>query len=109
MAFTCARNLLASESHRLERQRQMNSAYLARFAMPRWVLFSVSFALIGLLTLSGWSSLVSASEMKVLHSFCIDPEDACPDGSMPTSGLVRDANGNLFGTTEEGGNSHAGT
>jgi len=36
----------------------------------------------------------------VLYSFC--PLSHCPDGSFP-SGLVMDAAGNLYGTTQEGG------
>src|SRR5205085_8556061 len=38
-----------------------------------------------------------------LHVFCLkDPPD-CSDGSEPQSSLLMDANGNLFGTTLQGG------
>jgi uncharacterized repeat protein (TIGR03803 family) len=37
----------------------------------------------------------------VLHSFCI--LDGCKDGEYPEAGLVQDAAGNLYGTTENGG------
>jgi uncharacterized repeat protein (TIGR03803 family) len=36
----------------------------------------------------------------VLYSFCL--ETNCPDGRFPLGGLVRDAPGNLYGTTVEG-------
>jgi uncharacterized repeat protein (TIGR03803 family) len=40
----------------------------------------------------------------VLHSFTLPP-----DGANPTAGLVRDAKGNLYGTTYRGGASSSGT
>src|SRR3984957_6557409 len=41
---------------------------------------------------------------KVLYSFC--SQDGCADGLYPNGGLVRDRNGNLYGTTEYGGGIH---
>src|ERR1051325_7118638 len=38
---------------------------------------------------------------RVMHSFCAD--SGCPDGSVPSSGLILDVSGNLYGTTETGG------
>jgi hypothetical protein len=38
---------------------------------------------------------------KVLHSFCAQPN--CSDGALPEAGLVRDAQGFLYGTTKLGG------
>ena len=38
---------------------------------------------------------------KVLHSFCSQPN--CADGDYPTAGLIFDAAGNLYGTTDAGG------
>jgi uncharacterized repeat protein (TIGR03803 family) len=38
----------------------------------------------------------------VLYSFC--SELGCADGSLPVAGLTRDAAGNLYGTTQNGGN-----
>jgi len=63
------------------------------------------------MTFSGGSStdgtvfkLNKAGKETVLHSFTGDP-----DGSAPFDGLVRDKDGNLYGVTELGGNSNAGT
>lgn len=39
----------------------------------------------------------------VLHSFCARGGKDCTDGSYPDAGLNLDAQGNLFGTTNEGG------
>jgi uncharacterized repeat protein (TIGR03803 family) len=44
---------------------------------------------------------------RVLHTFCT--EAGCPDGSNPYGGLVMDAAGNLYGTTEYGGANGGGT
>lgn len=43
----------------------------------------------------------AAGQETVLHSFCSEP--FCTDGSTPLSGLIRDAAGNLYGTTSLGG------
>ena len=40
---------------------------------------------------------------KILHSFCA--HFPCRDGSEPSGGLVRDVNGDLYGTTTAGGGS----
>jgi uncharacterized repeat protein (TIGR03803 family) len=37
----------------------------------------------------------------ILHNFC--SESGCSDGAFPVAGLVRDAAGNLYGTTQAGG------
>jgi uncharacterized repeat protein (TIGR03803 family) len=37
----------------------------------------------------------------ILYSFCA--EENCTDGSIPTSGVIEDVNGNFYGTTEAGG------
>ena len=43
----------------------------------------------------------------ILHSFC--SQTGCADGSRPQAGLVRDAKGNLYGTTQSGGARKKGT
>jgi uncharacterized repeat protein (TIGR03803 family) len=43
----------------------------------------------------------------VLHNFC--SWQNCTDGRFPTAGLILDAGGNLYGTTEEGGTGGGGT
>ncbi len=47
--------------------------------------------------------LDTSGHQTVLHSFTGNP-----DGAQPTSGLVRDSAGNLYGTTQAGGTSGAG-
>jgi uncharacterized repeat protein (TIGR03803 family) len=37
----------------------------------------------------------------VLTGFCLD--DNCSDGAYPRSSVIRDANGNIYGTASEGG------
>ena len=44
----------------------------------------------------------------VLYSFCSQGGTACTDGHFPVASLVRDAAGNLYGTTEFGGTSSNG-
>lgn len=43
---------------------------------------------------------------KVLHHFCAQPN--CADGSRSVAGLIRDAAGNLYGTTIRGGANNEG-
>lgn len=43
----------------------------------------------------------------VLHSFCTEPD--CADGSQPLGGVIADAAGNLYGTTQTGGANQAGS
>jgi len=44
---------------------------------------------------------------KVMHTFCSETD--CADGQQSQSGLIADAAGNLYGTTERGGCGAAGT
>jgi uncharacterized repeat protein (TIGR03803 family) len=48
--------------------------------------------------------VTAAGAYKVLYSF-----NATPDGQTPAAGLVRDKAGNLYGTTQSGGDSGGGT
>jgi uncharacterized repeat protein (TIGR03803 family) len=43
----------------------------------------------------------AAATLKTLHSFCTG--EFCSDGLNPANGLLRDAQGNLYGETTEGG------
>jgi uncharacterized repeat protein (TIGR03803 family) len=43
----------------------------------------------------------------ILVSFCEEP--SCADGAGPAGGVIADAEGNLFGTTESGGANNGGT
>jgi uncharacterized repeat protein (TIGR03803 family) len=52
---------------------------------------------------NGWGTVfkVDASGQETeIYSFCSDPD--CTDGALPLGGLIQDAAGNLYGTTEEG-------
>jgi uncharacterized repeat protein (TIGR03803 family) len=43
----------------------------------------------------------------MLYSFC--PQSGCTDGQSPYTGVIRDAKGNLYGTTLSGGTGDGGT
>ena len=45
----------------------------------------------------------------VIHDFCPSGQAPCADGSFPQAGLALDAQGNLYGTTENGGDDSFGT
>jgi len=55
---------------------------------------------------SALSNGAQAGTLKTLHTFC--SEAKCADGDRPLAGLLRDSSGNLFGTTEVGGESDNG-
>lgn len=65
-------------------------------------------ALAALLVFAGaFAPAASAQTFERIHFFC--HADGCPDGQFPTSTLVRDQSGNLFGTTVSGGAHGFGT
>ena len=39
----------------------------------------------------------------VLHNFCKNQNTYCPDGSSPVAGVILDVDGNVYGTTFQGG------
>jgi uncharacterized repeat protein (TIGR03803 family) len=50
----------------------------------------------------------SGSFASVLYAFCpTNQQGFCPDGSLPTSGLVQATDGNLYGTTQGGSSSQS--
>ena len=53
------------------------------------------------------SAAASGQRYDVLYSFC--SASNCADGKTPESGLIRDASGNLYGTTTYGGENGQGT
>ena len=53
------------------------------------------------------SAPAHAQSETVLYNFC--SQSGCTDGSRPQAGLVLDANGNLYGTTVNGGANAKGT
>jgi uncharacterized repeat protein (TIGR03803 family) len=52
-------------------------------------------------------SITPSGELSLFYSFCA--QSGCADGSNPYGGLVQGSNGNLYGTTEQGGANQAGT
>jgi len=61
------------------------------------LLAAAATVLIGFTTTGG----ASAYTQKTLHAFCAAAN--CSDGDTPLAGLLMDASGNLYGTTESGG------
>ncbi|HWA04835.1 MAG TPA: choice-of-anchor tandem repeat GloVer-containing protein [Rhizomicrobium sp.] len=55
------------------------------------------------------ASQVSAATLKTLHAFEFCNSGTCADGSSPYGNLVRDSQGNFYGTTAEGGEHAQGT
>ena len=51
--------------------------------------------------------ITPSGTLTTLYSFC--SQSACADGEDPHAGLVQGANGNLYGTTLEGGDNFGGT
>lgn len=52
-------------------------------------------------------SITAKGDLKTIYSFC--PLKGCPDGANPFGALMQDANGNLYGTTSNGGTAGQGT
>ena len=50
--------------------------------------------------------ITPSGKMTILYSFC--SKSACADGSSPYAGLIQAADGNLYGTTYDGGSRDAG-
>lgn len=72
------------------------------------------FILIGAAALAilAGATTAQASKLQIIYSFCSDrdPESGiCHDGTSPAGPVVRDAAGNLFGTTQRGGKFDQGT
>jgi uncharacterized repeat protein (TIGR03803 family) len=43
--------------------------------------------------------------LTTLYTFCVQPNDNCTDGELPTGGLIQSSDGNFYGTTAVDGNS----
>ncbi len=73
----------------------------------RFAGFSLFFAAVSALPALLHGSSAHAAQLTTLHSFCA--EASCTDGNDPQSSLVRDASGNLYGVTRQGGDENWGT
>ena len=51
--------------------------------------------------------ITSEGTLTTLYNFCSQPD--CNDGEIPSAALVQAANGNLYGTTQDGGANGGGT
>jgi len=89
-------------SHRLRRHRK---AY-ARTSMVRLATRFRLIVLCGMVAYLAASGAASAATESVLYSFCALGQ-FCTDGVDSSAGLIMDAVGNLYGTTEQGG-AHGG-
>jgi uncharacterized repeat protein (TIGR03803 family) len=52
-------------------------------------------------------NITASGSLTTLYSFC--SQAGCADGESPEAGLVQDTNGNLYGTTSNGGANGSGT
>jgi len=52
-------------------------------------------------------NMTPSGTLTTLYSFC--SQSGCPDGKLPEAALVQASNGNLYGTTAEGGANSLGT
>ncbi|HWA92275.1 MAG TPA: choice-of-anchor tandem repeat GloVer-containing protein [Rhizomicrobium sp.] len=68
-----------------------------------WIALGAALSLGGFAVRDG----AEAAKLKNLHDFCTT--FSCPDGEFPASRLARDAQGNYYGTTENGGIQDSGS
>ena len=49
--------------------------------------------------------ITTSGILTTLYTFCVQPDDNCTDGELPTGGLIQASDGNFYGTTASDGNS----
>ncbi len=81
---------------------------MADAALVRLVKAAFAAAALTTVGFSLWNGAL-AQTYSVLHDFCARETERCRDGKDSLSGLVRDASGNLYGTTASGGHHDRGT
>ena len=76
--------------------------------LPKRFLLHIVPPVLGLFLVTAFSSLCQAASYseQTIYSFCTTA--SCSDGSFPAAGLIADASGNLYGTSEKGGASSFG-
>jgi uncharacterized repeat protein (TIGR03803 family) len=72
-----------------------------------WVFLLGAVALAGVAIAGGGDA--RAANLRTLYSFCAQGGSSCTDGAIPTTGVIKDAAGNLYGTTIGGGAYGQGT
>jgi hypothetical protein len=79
----------------------MKSVASSRDSLP--ALFNLLLAsLVSSFAIFSVPQIAAAATLETLHIFCAR-DSQCPDGQFPLASLTQDAQGNLFGTTAEGG------
>ena len=73
-----------------------------------WVMRLIGFLILALAASLLSNAAASASSFKVIYSFC-EAHHLCPDGGLPSSKILADSAGDLFGTTWLGGKYNGGT
>ena len=69
----------------------------------RWPILPALAAALWLPIVPIQSARAQTPAVGTLWAFCAQPQFSCPDGSIPQAGLIQATDGNLYGTTADGG------